>query len=116
MRAFCVGTFLFVAACSSSEERASTQRLRELRVDARLAVEAQLRDPSSAEFTDLAVYRGADGSERVCGYVNSNNGFGGKAGPKPFVAGNGKAAILGVESAEVMALLWKQSCVTQVTE
>lgn len=45
-------------------------------------VRAQLRDPDSARFHAVQVYRGTGGA---CGYVNAKNGLGGYAGPTHFV-------------------------------
>lgn len=47
-------------------------------------VRAELRDPSSAEFSDVTVPH--DGISTVCGRVNSRNGFGGMSGPQRFIA------------------------------
>ncbi len=65
----------------------------DLLIAAQVAVESQLRDPSSAVFENVNVYRSADGAKRVCGFVNSNNAFGGKTGPKAFVASESAAFI-----------------------
>lgn len=45
------------------------------------AVKNQLRDPESAQFSDVTV-----NVESACGFVNSKNGYGGYSGKKPFVA------------------------------
>lgn len=44
------------------------------------AVKRELRDPESAQFSDVAV-----NVESACGFVNSKNGYGGYAGKQPFV-------------------------------
>lgn len=44
-----------------------------------------LKDPDSAEFTDLTVQRSP--ALVVCGYVNSRNGFGGMTGRQEFMSG-----------------------------
>lgn len=43
----------------------------------------KLRNPESAQFRDLRVYRGLT-TIRVCGEVSGQNGFGGMAQPIPF--------------------------------
>lgn len=103
-----------VAACVETAEQRAEREERDanasLEIDARLAVEGQLRDPSSAEFDDVGVYKGADGSKRVCGFVNAANAFGGMAGRRPFVAGNGTAIIGDPENAAEFRLVWSQAC------
>ena len=47
---------------------------------ARAAVKATLRDPGSAQFSEVAAKPGA-----VCGWVNARNGFGGYGGRLLFV-------------------------------
>ena len=50
---------------------------------AKAMVQAQLRDPESAQFMGVQlVRRGSD--KGVCGYVNARNGFGGMAGSVAF--------------------------------
>jgi hypothetical protein len=44
-------------------------------------VKKRLRDPSSADFTEMTVRNGV-----VCGRVNSRNGFGGMTGPQQFIS------------------------------
>ncbi|MGV7119597.1 hypothetical protein [Sphingopyxis sp. 550A] len=43
-------------------------------------VKRQLRDPTSAQFSDVTV-----NIESACGFVNSKNGFGGYSGTVPFI-------------------------------
>lgn len=52
--------------------------------DALEAVRDRLRDPASAEFSD--VRRADPASFYVCGRVNARNGFGGMTGRQRFVA------------------------------
>jgi hypothetical protein len=52
------------------------------------AIRAQMRDPSSVEFRNVAAFR-ADPSRRaptICGEVNGRNGFGGMTGFQGFIA------------------------------
>lgn len=56
--------------------------------DAKAAVAAILRDPSSAEFRNIKVGTGA-----TCGEVNGKNAYGAYAGFKPFVYTDGVALI-----------------------
>lgn len=50
--------------------------------ETRAAIEAQLRDPSSAIYRSVIAI---DGGMAFCGEVNGANGFGGYAGWRPFV-------------------------------
>jgi hypothetical protein len=52
--------------------------------EARAAIQAMLRDPSSAQFQDEVVF-GSGNSRTVCGNVNAKNGFGGYAGKAAFI-------------------------------
>ena len=60
------------------------------------AVEARLRDPSSAEYRNehLGNYKGA---QVVCGEVNAKNGFGGMTGFERYVSNGGEATVLASE-------------------
>ena len=49
-----------------------------------------LRDPASAIYTDTT-YRTRHGVAYICGFVNAKNGFGGYAGPQPFIVGGGRS-------------------------
>jgi len=56
------------------------------------AVKRTLKDPSSAEFTNLRI--GAfEGGKLVCGNVNAKNSYGGYVGVKPFAASPSAAVI-----------------------
>lgn len=62
------------------------------------AILEQLKDPASAQFSDLRVVPGG-----LCGEVNAKNGFGGYVGRKPFfgtVDGSGRATAVIVEPGE----------------
>ncbi|WP_036052429.1 hypothetical protein [Bradyrhizobium sp. URHD0069] len=51
---------------------------------AKAVVRANLRDPDSAQFQDIIVFRHGN-KHTACGSVNSKNGFGGYVGYKPFI-------------------------------
>lgn len=53
--------------------------------DAKDAVASALSDPASAEFRNIEHARYGAASYIVCGEVNGNNAFGGKAGFRPFM-------------------------------
>lgn len=64
-----------LAGCNSTEKEILTK------------VRQELKDPSSAEFSQLDLKKTTDGSISVlCGMVNAKNSFGGYAGAKPFTA------------------------------
>lgn len=76
---------------------------------AQVLVRQRLRDPSSAEFSDLRVIPGGGASPTVCGRVNARNGFGGVTGPRRFIAG--QTVVLEDEvGAAVMNDRWAASC------
>lgn len=80
----------------------------QLEVAAQDLVKSVLRDPDSAQFSDLRVSR-LNADPVVCGTVNSRNGFGGMAGPERFIAG-GKVVLESQLGAGTMAALWPGIC------
>lgn len=61
--------------------------------ETREAVRRHLREPGSAEFSNVRFYASADPDAGVvCGAVNARNGFGGMTGFQPFVAVVSRAA------------------------
>lgn len=75
---------LLVAACGGGG--GGTAKDAQLEEFGKAEVRKLLRDPASAEFTGVGVSR-KSGNPAICGYVNSNNGMGGKTGPQRFVSG-----------------------------
>ena len=51
---------------------------------AEAVVRANLRDPDSAQFKDIIVFRHSN-KHTACGSVNSKNGLGGYVGYRPFI-------------------------------
>jgi hypothetical protein len=102
---------LSLAACGNGEAaRRSIQRNTQI-FAAQDRVKAQLRDPGSAEFSDVTVPH--EGISTVCGKVNSRNGFGGMSGPQRFIAT--KNSIFLEERQELVipgyfAGFWQQMC------
>ena len=70
MMCFVLGAFL-VSACDQLTGRS---------FDYETPVKRELRDPESAQFTDVEI-----GANVACGFVNSKNGYGGYAGRVPFL-------------------------------
>lgn len=96
-----------VAAASASTSTLPTSTYR---AAAKELVKRQLRDPGSAEFSDIVVKTGAPGRATiVCGYVNAKNGFGGMTGRQRFVAG-GIVTIEGSVAPADMNQLWAALC------
>jgi hypothetical protein len=76
------------------------------------AILARLRDPKSAEFSDVRlgpVLAERTGGGAVCGYVNSKNGFGGYSGRQRFIAA-GDLAYLESEVADGFDPIWGRLC------
>jgi hypothetical protein len=94
-----LGAVMAVAGCSSEPEPKFANGKTEIEniVAAQMAVEAQLRDPKSAEWGTIVV-REKDGITSVCGMVNAKNGFGGYAGERPFVYSGGIALLMSDDS------------------
>lgn len=74
-----------------------------------IRVKGQLKDPDSAQFQNSYISR-RTGVPLVCGRVNSNNSYGGKAGYQRFVAAGDIIAIEEQMSAGEMDKLWHQAC------
>lgn len=68
---------LLVAGCGPSKEDEAIAAVK-------AAAQEQLRDPASAQFTDIRTRPGPGAGVKVCGEVNSKNGFGGYAGKQKF--------------------------------
>lgn len=62
-----------LTGCFQSEDEKKIERTKTL-------VQREMIDPDSAKFDDIKVY-----GNRVCGYVNGKNRFGGYVGRKMFV-------------------------------
>ena len=78
------------AAKEAADRAASERRVQDIAWLERTkdAIRAQMRDPSSVEFRNVAAFR-ADPSRRaptICGEVNGRNGFGGMTGLQGFIA------------------------------
>ncbi len=78
---------LLLSACDNENkiEYSGARSELHLKADAEIHVRKKLRDPDSAEFSNLRVSsKGA--ADIVCGEVNSRNGFGGKSGKQKFIS------------------------------
>ena len=74
MRQYRFGACLLLAACSVDG------------FDYEDAVKAELRDPDSAQFSDVVSEAGV-----ACGFVNAKNGYGGFSGKMAFVVTGSEA-------------------------
>lgn len=79
---------------------------------ARRAVTASLRDPDSAKISNVRSVTGAKGQRAVCGVVNARNGFGGWAGPSPFMyfTDDGSVYVIGDSATESQREAWRNVC------
>ena len=85
--ASCMVVFGFASIISSNSGQRNYE-VEKLMLEqvAKQRVQAELRDPDSAQFTGiLAKPTTEEGKGIVCGYVRSRNGFGGMAGPQRFI-------------------------------
>jgi len=76
---------------------------------AKALVETRLRDPGSAEFSELRVVRVPGRAVVVCGHVNSRNALGGMAGAQRFIAGP-QLLIEEELTSALMDVEWRQTC------
>lgn len=76
---------------------------------AEILISQQLRDPGSAEFSNVRIVRRSGGTAIVCGLVNSRNGFGGMSGPVRFISGD-RVVVEGQIPASQMDSEWARNC------
>lgn len=96
--------------CSRHGGSSSSPSSATFRAAAKELVKQRLRDPSSAEFTDIVVHEGGPTTSTiVCGRVNARNGFGGMTGAQRFVVG-GTTALEDEIGAAAMNQMWAQFC------
>lgn len=85
MRAAAFLACLALAGCGSPEPMSKAEEAElVLRSTYEREVKALLKDPESAQFTDVTFHQGGP-VPVICGKVNSKNGFGGYGGPQGFV-------------------------------
>jgi len=72
------------------------------------AIRAKLRDPESAEFSEVR-FSEKGGTKVTCGFVNSRNGFGGMGGPQRFVAAGDVLSFL-EEEVQDFDEVWNRYC------
>jgi hypothetical protein len=83
--------------------------------EAETKMAGRLKDPASAQFTDVLVVR-MSGNPMVCGYINAKNSFGGYTGRRAFVmAANGIPVTEDDLDAKNFTILWNQSCTDAAT-
>lgn len=105
-----LGLALCSAGCGNSEAARQSVKDDTFIFAAEDALKAKLRDPSSAEFTNVRISRSA-GVPAACGEVNSRNGFGGMTGPQRFISGGAAVVESEMEPSE-FARSWAQLCGT----
>lgn len=89
MRSMLVIMSVAVVSCSSGPSVEAENAKYE--ITAQEGIKQRLRDPSSAQFSNLKVVRRDGKVLGVCGQVNSKNGFGGMSGPTRFIYGGATA-------------------------
>jgi hypothetical protein len=77
---------LLLAACTTTSVAGTPVALTNRQQSMiRSSVVAQLRDPDSARFGQMAAIATPNGQVIACGFINAKNGFGGYTGMQPFV-------------------------------
>ena len=100
-----------VVAVPSADAQSNAQETRWVAIS-QTAVRNRLRDPNSAQFSDVYFTRAQLGGRRitvVCGRVNSRNGFGGYSGTQRFIASGNDLVFLEEEVAD-FDVSWRQIC------
>jgi hypothetical protein len=104
-------TVLLVAALSGCDESgASAESSKESAWNyaSQKAVRAKLKDPKSAEFSEVYFSR-RGGLPMTCGHVNAKNSFGGYAGAQRFISAGGEMTYL-EDEVEGFDKLWNRMC------
>jgi hypothetical protein len=102
MRVAVLGAMLLCAVFSQTADakvrNASKSDLQALRA----AMEDRLKDADSAKFRNVRIGDEKDGSQVMCGEVNSKNSFGAYAGYTKFIAAymKGVVFVVGVDDGE----------------
>lgn len=116
-----VGAFLVLKAVApeppplTEEQKAESARFEERWREqafievAKEVVRGKLKDPRSAEFSQVSVARYM-GVPVVCGRVNARNGFGGYGGRMHFVSGGTQGTTFVDEEVEDFAKAWNTLC------
>lgn len=91
---------------AAAARRTERQRVR----DAQAMVRARLKDPESAEFSNVTVAQHGD-TVATCGYVNAKNSFGGFTGKKSFLVVGSLAATEDDLEPGVFTAMWNRVCV-----
>jgi hypothetical protein len=99
---------LLLAACGDGEGARRSVENDGIIAAGQDQVRAKLKDPSSAEFTNVHVSRKA-GVPAVCGEVNARNAFGGMGGKERFIAG-GATALESEFAPGEFETTWSQLC------
>lgn len=94
---------LFVSACGGMglQGNEADPKQAEFEQKVQAAVRGILRDPASAQFSNVNAF---PDSYAACGKVNSKNGFGGYAGEESFAYSLGRAATESSDTALWMSL------------
>lgn len=103
-----------VLAGCQAEPSPQVQRITAERVAQEL-VRSHLRDPGSAQFSNLR-HGDLDGIASVCGLVNARNGFGGYEGGRRFIVAGDAVLIAGEIDGEAFNGLWLSACVPSVSQ
>lgn len=83
---------LLAAAAAGSAVAQAGQDSDPFVIRAKAAISAQMKDPESAQFRDVAHYKSGT-IDVLCGSINAKNSFGGYVGFTPFLV-MGNAAVL----------------------
>lgn len=74
-------------------------------------IKKRLKDPDSAQFTDVFVSR-SSGRPVACGYVNAKNGFGGYVGRTRFMSSDTTQVLEGELTPGELDSVWSRACST----
>lgn len=89
---------LLLSGCEGSEASRAGR-------EAKRAVAATLKDPTSARWGDVWAYGGV-----ICGYVNAKNSYGAYEGPRRFLTAGRSVQFEGGELGPNFERVWDVSC------
>lgn len=82
--------------------------------EAKAELTKDFKDPNSATYRNVAVYKDGDNELVLCGEVNSKNSFGGYVGFSLFASSPGYVSIIKEGAPDVYLTIYKLRCQTKL--
>lgn len=82
---------------------------------AKVVVTQGLKDPESAKFKGLGIYKSTSGLNYLCGEMNAKNSYGAYTGYVRFASAVEGLKVIDSPNSEMMDLLWPKWCATKIS-